>query len=211
MDIPPRLRIGILAAAIAIVAAGLFGFRHVSTPAGTNASQEAAPAEDGFAAAALVVDVQRILDESEAAKGVQKQLNAERVRFQSETEKEENQLRQAEQDLGKQHAHLGNDAYSEREQQLRQHFVDVERHVEKRRRLLDQSFTDAMNQVRDRLLQIVQAVAKEKGANLALVKQQILWSGKTLDVTDEILSRLNKELPQVTVKPPDENKDSEDK
>jgi outer membrane protein len=155
---------------------------------------------------ALMVDVQRILDESEAAKGVQKQLTTQRARFQSETEKEENQLRQAEQELGKEHNHLSADAYSDREQQLRQRFIAVERHVDVRRKLLDQSFADAMNVVRDNLLTIVQTVAHEKGSNIVLVKQQILWADKALDVTDEVLARLNKTLPQVDVKMPQEEK-----
>lgn len=157
-------------------------------------------------AAALLVDVQRVLDDAEAAKGVQKLLNAERIQFQAETEKEENQLRQAEQDLGKAHDHLTAAAYTEREQQLRQRFIAVERHVDMRRKMLDQSFTDAMNVVRDRLLNIVQAVAHEKGANLVLVKQQVLWTDKSLDITDEVLARLNKALPEVTIKPPEEDK-----
>ena len=165
-------------------------------------------ADDKHAATALVVDVQRVLDESEAAKSVQKQLNTQRARFQTETEKEENQLRQAEQELNKAHDHLAADAFSEREQQLRQHFIAVERHVDVRRKLLDQSFTDAMNVVRDKLLAIVQDVAHEKSANLVLVKQQILWADKPLDVTDEVLSRLNKSLPQVTVKALEENKET---
>jgi Skp family chaperone for outer membrane proteins len=157
-------------------------------------------------AVALLVDVQRVLDDAEAAKGVQKLLNAERVQFQTETEKEENQLRQAEQDLGKAHGHLAAAAYTEREQQLRQRFIAVERHVDMRRKMLDQSFTDAMNVVRDRLISIVKDVAHEKGANLVLVKQQVLWADKSLDVTDEVLARLNKALPEVTIKPPEEDK-----
>lgn len=165
-------------------------------------------ADNDKAVTALVVDVQRILDESEAAKGVQKQLNQQRARFQAETEKEENQLRQAEQDLGKSHDRLSAEIYGEREQQLRQRFISVERHVDVRRKMLDQSFTDAMNVVRDKLLAIVQEIAREKDVKLVLVKQQILWADKPLDVTDDVLARLNKLLPQVTVKVPDENKES---
>ena len=155
---------------------------------------------------ALLVDVQRILDESLAAKGVQKQLDSRRILFQSETEKEENQLRLAEQELNKVHDRLSPEAYAEREQQVRQKFAVVERHVEARRKLLDQSFTDAMNTVRDTLLSLVQDVAKERGANLVVVKQQVLWADKPLEVTDEVLARLNKTLPRVVVKTPPEDK-----
>jgi Skp family chaperone for outer membrane proteins len=162
-------------------------------------------ADDQHNATAIVVDVQRILDESEAAKGAQKQLNSQRSHFQTETEKEENQLRQAEEDLSKSHDKISSDAYAEREQQLRQRFVEVERHVESRRKTLDQSFTDAMNAVRDKLIDVAQNVAHEHNANIVLVKQQVLWSDKNLDATDEILARLNKELPQVDFKKADDS------
>ena len=154
-----------------------------------------------------IIDVQRILEESLAAKSVQKQLETQRAKFQTEIEKEENELRQAEQDLDKAHSTLAADAYNEREQQLRQRFLGVERHVQARRKMLDQSFTDSMNTVRSSLLDIVNAVAQEHGVNMVLIKQQVLWSAKELDVTDEVLGRLNQKLSQVAVKMPPEEKE----
>jgi outer membrane protein len=147
-----------------------------------------------------IVDVQRILEESLAAKSVQKQLEQQRAKFQTAIEAEENGLRQSEQDLSKAHDQLSADTYTEREQQLRQRFLTVERHVQSRRKTLDQAFTDSMNAVRAALLDIVNAVAHERGVNLVLVKQQALWVDKPMDVTDEVLARLNTKLPQVTVK-----------
>jgi Skp family chaperone for outer membrane proteins len=147
-----------------------------------------------------VIDVQRILQESLAAISVQKQLEMQRTKFQTETDKEENELRQAEQDLGKERDHLAPTDYADREQQLNQRFLAVENHVQSRRRVLDQAFTDSMNTVRDNLLGIVETIAHEHGANLVLVKQQALWMDKNFDVTDEVLNRLNQKLPQITVK-----------
>ena len=158
------------------------------------AADKAAPA------VVVMVDMQRILQESLAAKSVQKQVDTRRAQFQSETEKEENDLRQAEQDLAKSRATLPQDAYAEHEQQLRQRFLGEERHVEARRKVLDQAFTDSMNTVRDTLLTIVQAVAHDRGANMVLMRQQALWVDPNLDATDTVLERLNKGLPQVTVK-----------
>ncbi|MDX2028296.1 MAG: OmpH family outer membrane protein [Alphaproteobacteria bacterium] len=155
-------------------------------------------------AVVIIVDVQRILQESLAAKSVQKQLEMQRSKFQKQIESEENELRQAEQELGKSRKQVAADVYADREQQLRQRFLAVERHVQARRKVLDQAFTDSMNNVRATLLDIVNEIAQQRGANLALIKQQALWSGKDFDVTDEILGRLNKKLPQVTVKLPAE-------
>ena len=154
-----------------------------------------------------IVDVQRIMQESLAAKSAQKQLEAQRSKFQSEIAKEENDLRQAEQDLAKQRAALPAPDYADREQQLRQRFATVEAHVQSRRKVLDQSYTDAMNAVRAALLEVVSKVAREHGANLAIVKQQALWTDQPLDITDEVLSRLDREMPKVeTASPTDKSK-----
>ena len=79
--------------------------------------------------------------------------------------------------------------------------------MQARRKVLDQAFNDSMNAVRSNLLNIVNAVAHEHGANLVLIKQQVLWTDKVLDVTDEVLGRLNKDLPQVTIKMAPEEKE----
>ena len=153
-----------------------------------------------------IVDIQRILQDSLASKSVQKQLDARRSKFQSEIEDEENGLRAAEQELAKLRDKLQTQAYADREQQLRQRFAAVEAHVQARRRVLDQSYTDAMNTVRSALLDIVGSVARERGANLAVVKQQALWTDQPLDITDEVLKRLDQKLPKVDVGTPTEPK-----
>jgi len=149
-----------------------------------------------------IVDVQRILQESMAAKSVQKQLEAQRSKFQNEIEGEENDLRQAEQELTKERNHLAAQAYSDREQQLHQRFSTVETHVQERRKALDQAFTDSMNAVRSALLEVVDKVAHEHGANVVIVKQQALWADQPLDITDEVLKRLDQKLPKVDVAMP---------
>ncbi len=149
-----------------------------------------------------IVDVQRILQESMAAKSVQKQLEAQRSKFQTEIEGEENELRAAEQDLNKARPSLAAQAYSDREQQLRQRFSVVENHVQARRKVLDQAFSDSMNTVRSALLDVVDKVAHEHGANLVIVKQQALWTDQPLDITDEVLKRLDQKLSKVDIAMP---------
>lgn len=147
-----------------------------------------------------VIDVQRILEESLAAKSVQRQLESQRAKFQAEISDEEQSLRRAEGELTKSRDTVRPEIYADKEQQLRQRFLSVERHVQAKRKTLDQSFTDSMNVVRKNLLDIVGVLAHERGANLVVVKQQVLWSDKGMDITDEVLARLNKALPQVAVK-----------
>ncbi len=149
-----------------------------------------------------VVDVQRVLQESLAGKSAQKQLEAQRLQFQNEIAGEENELRKAERELAKLRTTLDAQAYAEREQQLRQRFTAVENHMTARRRVLDKSFSDSMNAVRSALLEVVDQTAREHGANLVIVKQQALWTNQILDVTDEVLNRLDKKMPKVDVAAP---------
>jgi len=159
-------------------------------------------------AVAAIIDVQRILQESLAAKSVQQQLESQRSHFQTQIEAEENDLRQAEDDLAKSRDQLAAAVYTDHEQQLRQHFLTVEQHVEARRKLLDQAFTDSMNTVRAALLEIVNQAAHAHGATLVIVKQQTLWSDATLDITDEVLDQLNRKLPYVNVAMPADDKNA---
>lgn len=153
--------------------------------------------QHGTATSALVVDVQRVLRESLAAQDVQKQLDAQRAKFQKETELEENELRRAEQDLAKSRERLDARTYGEREKLLRQRFLSVERHVEARRKALDATFTNSMNKVRSALIEVVEAAARAKGAHVVMAKQQILWVDPLLDATDDVLAKLNAKISHV--------------
>jgi Skp family chaperone for outer membrane proteins len=147
-----------------------------------------------------VIDVQHILQESAAAKDVQRQLEAQRVKFQSEISAEESKLRQAEQALTKSRETVTADVYSEHEQELRERFLTVERHVQTKRKALDQAFGDSMNVVRKSLLEIVDRTAHEHGANVVVIKQETLWNDASLEITEEVLERLNKTIAHVEVK-----------
>jgi outer membrane protein len=147
-----------------------------------------------------VVDLQRIMQESMASKSIQKQLESLRAKYQKETEGEENSLRQTEQALARDQKKVSADVYGQREQQLRERFLSVERMVNARRKSLDQSYTDSMNTVRATVQDIVAALAKAQQTSVVLAKQQTLWVDNPLDMTDDVLSTLNKKLPRVDIK-----------
>jgi Skp family chaperone for outer membrane proteins len=61
-----------------------------------------------------------------------------------------------------------------------------------------------MSAVKNALLDVVSEVAHERGANLVIVKQQALWTDQPLDITDEVLKRLDQKMPKINVAPPKE-------
>lgn len=147
----------------------------------------------------LVVDMKRVLDESKAAVGVQKKIEAARSAFQTEIAAQEKQIREAESDLQQQRSKLNQQQFADKENYLRQKFRDVEKYVQERRQALEGATTKAMGTVRRALLDIVTDIAKKRGADMVLIKQQVLWTAPQLEITDEVLQRLNASLPDIAV------------
>jgi Skp family chaperone for outer membrane proteins len=147
----------------------------------------------------LIVDVKRVLDESRAAINAQKKIEVQRSAFQQEISAKEKSIREAEQELLQLRGKLKAEEYAGREDKLRVRFREVEKYVMERRQILEKATTQSLGKVREVLLIIVQDVAKARGARAVLVKQQVLWADNNLDITDEVLKRLNTELPELPV------------
>lgn len=149
-----------------------------------------------------VVDVQGALRNSDAAKEVQAKINERRQAYQRQVTEEEKALRNSEQDLQQQRSVLAPEAYQQQLRAFRDRVADVQKSVQERRRALDQSFTNAMNKVRDVLVSVIAEIADERGAKVVLFKDHIVIAEKSLDISDEALRRLNERLPSVPVELP---------
>ncbi len=146
-----------------------------------------------------VLDVPRLLQDSRAGQSVRQQLEQHRARLQTETEAEETTLRKMDKNLQALKGKAPPATYAEREQALRDRVADVERKVQTRRRALDRAATEAMDQLRRAVLDTSAHVARERQANIVLIKQQVLWSDPAMDITDTVLKRLDTALPHVAV------------
>ena len=154
------------------------------------------------ATAVAVVDVQQIMQVSAAAQSIQKQLDAQRQTYQKEISKQEENLRAAEQELGRQRSNLAPEAFEQKRREFEQQVADVQRSVQNRKRVLDQAFNESMKKLHETMLEVVAEVAGEQKASLVLAKQQVVIAEKSLDLTGSVLDRLNKKLPSVAVTVP---------
>ncbi|GAB4173960.1 MAG: hypothetical protein OHK0024_10670 [Thalassobaculales bacterium] len=149
-----------------------------------------------------VIDVQAVIREANAARNIREQIEAKRAAYQDELAKRERELRAAEQELSRQRQSLPADQFNKRRQDFEQKVADVQRDVQAKKRQLDTGFSQAMEQVRDTLIQIVADLANETKANIVLSKQAVVIVEKSLDISRPALDRLNQRLPRVTVNLP---------
>ena len=147
-----------------------------------------------------VVDVQKVLRDSKAAKSIRPAVQKMRKDFQQQVSAQERRLRQAEQELTRQRAILAPEAFSQKRRAFSEEARKAQSSVQQRRRQLDKAFNDTKNEILKNLVVVAQQVAESKNLNMLVEKRYLFISAKTMDVTKAIITRLDKRLPKLAVK-----------
>lgn len=157
------------------------------------------------AAVAVVVDYQRILRDAKAAQAIRTQIDARRKALQDQFAKEEKRLFDADKELAKQRGVLSPEAFAEKRKAFEEDVVRVQRQAQQRRRQLDQVATIALGEVRNAMVDIVGELAEQRKFNIVLPSSAVLLFSPSIDLTDEVMTQLDKRLPTVKVpeKPPE--------
>ncbi|SMH60183.1 OmpH family outer membrane protein [Azospirillum agricola] len=174
-----------------------------AAPAPAAAAPAAAPATGELKAPVIaVIDVQKIMQESNASKGISKSFETLRETYQKEISALEDKLRKGEDELRKQQTVLAPEALANKRRDFEKQVAEVQKTVQTRKRVLETSLNEAMAVVHKTMVEIVADISRERGANLVLARQQFVLVDTQLDVTDTVLERVNKKLPQVALNVP---------
>jgi outer membrane protein len=181
-----------------------------NAPAGLKPAQPATPAVSSAPAEGerkpvlvkvAILDVDRIRSEAAALKELRTQLDKYRNVYKAEIQKEEDELRKANDELVRKRSVLAPEAFEEERRKFEQRFVDVQRKVQQRRQALEKSGRTSEGTVQKALNEVVAQVAQENQLTLILRNDQVVFLATDLDITSLVLERLNKKMP--TVKVPD--------
>lgn len=157
-------------------------------------AQQAVPA-----AVAVIVDYARILRDAKAAQAIREQIDSRRKTYQDQIAKEEKRLYDADKELAKQRSVLAAEKFAEKRKAFEKEVVGVQRMAQQKRRELDQVATVALGEVRNALVELVGKLADERGFNLVLPSSAVLLFAPEIDMTEEVLTRLDAMLPTVKV------------
>jgi outer membrane protein len=144
-----------------------------------------------------VVDIQAVLQESKAAKDIREKIKKKRDKYQDEITNEEEKLRSEEQKLASQSGVLSKEAFEQKREEFKEKLIKVQRDVQEKRANLDNDLSSSLGQVQAVVFEIIADLSKEKGFELAIPTSQILYSDEGLNITEDVLKRLNKKLPKV--------------
>lgn len=157
----------------------------------------AAPGARGLSV--LVVDVQALLQNSKSAKMVRQQIEAKRAEYAKEISHQEDLLRRERDNLQRQQASLTPQQLSQKGREFQQKVNDLDRDVQSKRQALEYSNEEALKKIQGVMLHIITDIAKNRKANLVLQRSELVLFDQSFDVTDEVLQRLDEQLPTLTV------------
>jgi Skp family chaperone for outer membrane proteins len=180
-----------------IVIMGISAMAGLSAPALAADAPAAAPAAGGLTFG--IVDMNKVMQTTDAAKDVFSQMEAKRKEYQGQISKEEDTLRAAGQDLEKQKETLGKDAYEQKGKALQEKFVNEQKLVQDRKRILDQAFSAAVGKLRTEAAKIVASIAKERHYSAVFTEDAVMISTPDLDMTDVVIDQLNKSVKKIPV------------
>jgi outer membrane protein len=152
----------------------------------------------------IIVDVQQILRDSLVAKNVQTQMTQRTDRYTKEVSDQENELRRTQDELERQRTVLSTDAFNAKMRDFQQRYDALDHGVQATRQALQQAYNDAMTKVENTALQIIADLAAERKANLVVTKAAVLFTAQGLDITQEVIRRLDEKLPNVPLAAPPE-------
>jgi outer membrane protein len=147
----------------------------------------------------LVVDVQSLLQNSKSAKMVRQQIEQKRAEYAKDISHQEATLRQERDALQRQQSSLSPEALNQKGKEFQQKVNELDRNVQAKRQALERSNAEALEKIQQAMLKIITQISKDRKANLVLQRSELVLFDQAFDVTDEVLQKLDEDLPTLTV------------
>jgi outer membrane protein len=149
-----------------------------------------------------ILDVQSVFQNAAAVKSIQVKMRAYVEAYRAGTQREEEEIRAAQQELAQKRETLSGEHYEAERRKLEQRLLEAQARVQERKRGLDETQQQGMQAVQMALNNIVAEIASEQGITLILRKDQTVLNATALEITEEVLRRLNQRLPAIEIASP---------
>ncbi|MGM0562094.1 MAG: OmpH family outer membrane protein [Pseudomonadota bacterium] len=147
----------------------------------------------------LVVDLQQVMREADAMKGLREEAEGLRSEMEQNLKQQEQSLREEDEALSRQRTVLSQEAFEEKRGQLEQRFSQFQSSANTEMGRLEEAYSESVAEVEFTIVKISDDIAGERGANMVIPKSTLLLVGDDFEITEEVISRLNEELPSVSL------------
>ncbi|MBM9614324.1 OmpH family outer membrane protein [Desulfobulbus rhabdoformis] len=141
-----------------------------------------------------IIDMKQVLATSKAGKKAQGVIEKKMKSLQESFQKDEKELAKMQDEMKKKGAAWSDKVKKEKAIAFQQKRRDMLETREKANREMQALREENINPILKKLEDIVDDVASDKGYTLVLPRNVVLYSAKSIDITDTIVSKLNKAM-----------------
>jgi Skp family chaperone for outer membrane proteins len=165
------------------------------------AAPAAAYAQAPAQGAVLVVDVNRVLTESAAGQSLQTQLKPQLDQAQARQQQLQQQFRTEQENLERAAAakSVAPETLQQQARDLQQRAATAETELQGRGQALQNAQNQGLQQIVNAMNPVVSTLLKERNAQIVLNRNATLQTIAGVDITNDVITRLNQSLPRVTV------------
>ena len=155
------------------------------------ATESAPPSQSMDVKRIGLADLNGILRAADANKKVRELLDTQRQKFQDEFSFVEAELQQTERDLMSKRELLSADEYDKQIKAFQQRVTQLQQDIQRKRQAIDNAYQKAQSDIRSEALSIIAEIAREMKLDLVLNRDSSLIFLPHLNISDEVLTRLN--------------------
>ena len=144
-----------------------------------------------------VIDLQKVLSNSSAAKYILDSLNAKMAEYQNEIDKSSKDLQAKHNSLSKQSSVLSEDVLKEKQEEIFKQLKLLESDVAQKKKKLQTAYTKTLSVVEKKMIKIVSDLGEKKAYNVIFTKENLIFHQNIDDISEEVITMLNNQLPKV--------------
>ena len=142
-----------------------------------------------------VVNMQAIVGESLAAVKVKEYIEAKKIEFSTELQKEEEALKAMQEELSTQRSILPPDEFAELEGNFRKRVENLQKMVAEKNQVLEGILTKSVQIIQNEAIKIITDIGKEKGLALTLDTSTVVIAANSINISRSVIDLLNINLP----------------
>jgi outer membrane protein len=138
-----------------------------------------------------VIDLQKVLEISTAGKSIQAALKKQKEKMESDLKLKGTEIEKISKRLERESMVMSKEMRQEKEREQRIKINDFKSLQKKYRSDLQKLEVELMNQLQKDVKELVDSIGKKKGYLLIVNKYTVLYSPSSIDITDDLIKRLN--------------------
>ena len=146
-----------------------------------------------------VVNMQAIVGQSLAAVKVKEFIENKKVEFTTEIQKEEQELKSMQEELGSQRSILPPDEFAELEGNFRKRVENLQKMVAEKNQLLEDILSKSVQIIQNEAIKIITDIGKEKNLALTLDTSSVVIAANSINISRNVITLLNINLPTLNM------------